>query len=59
MSSRWNYQIVEVKVQMFGKSVTERAQEELSRVGLHGWELVSAVQTNAADSLRLFLKKPA
>lgn len=59
MSSRWNYQIVEVKVQMFGKSVTERAQEELSRVGLQGWELVSAVQTNAADSLRLFLKKPA
>ena len=59
MSSRWNYQIVEVKVQMFGKSVTERAQEELSRVGLQGWDLVSAVQTNAADSLRLFLKKPA
>ena len=59
MSSRWNYQIVEVKVQMFGKTVTERAQEELARVGLQGWELVSAVQTNAADSLRLFLKKPA
>ena len=59
MSSRWNYQIVEVKVQMFGKSVGERAQEELSRLGAQGWDLVSAVQTNAADSLRLFLKKPA
>jgi hypothetical protein len=44
---------------MFGKSVTERAQEELNRLGAQGWELVSAVQTNAADSLRLFLKKPA
>ena len=59
MSSRWNYQIVEVKVQMFGKSVTERAQEELSRLGQQGWELVSAAQSEAADSLRLFLKKPA
>ena len=43
MSSRWNYQIVEVKVQMFGKSVTERAPEEHARVGVQGWELVSAV----------------
>ena len=56
MSSRWNYQVVEVKVQMFGKSVGERAQEELSRLGAQGWDLVSAVQTTAADSLRLFLK---
>ena len=59
MSSRWSYQVVEVKVQMFGKSVTERAQEELSRLGQQGWELVSAAQSEAADSLRLFLKKPA
>ena len=59
MSNRWSYQIVEIKVQMFGKSVTERAQEELARAGLQGWELVSAVQTNAADTLRLFMKKPA
>lgn len=59
MSSRWNYQVVEIKVQMFGKSVTDRAQEELTRVGLQGWELVNAVQSNPADSLRLFLKKPA
>ncbi len=59
MSTRWNHQIAEIKVQMFGKSVTERAQEELNRLGAQGWELVSAVQTNAADSLRLFLKKPA
>jgi hypothetical protein len=59
VSTRWNHQIAEIKVQMFGKSVTERAQEELNRLGAQGWELVSAVQTNAADSLRLFLKKPA
>ena len=59
MSNRWSYQIVEIKVQMFGKSVTERAQEELARAGQQGWELVSAVQSEAADTLRLFMKKPA
>lgn len=59
MSSRWNYQVVEVKLQMFGKSMTERAQEELSRLGQQGWELVNAAQSEAADSIRMFLKKPA
>ena len=59
MSSRWNYQVIEIRVQMFGKTVTDRAQEELARVGLQGWELVNAVQSSPADSLRLFLKKPA
>ena len=59
MSSRWSYQVIEMKVQLFGKSMTERAQEELGRLGQMGWELVSAVQSSTADSIRLFLKKPA
>ena len=59
MSTRWSYQIVEIDVQLFGKSQTERAQELLNRLGQQGWELVSSVQSSAADSIRLFLKKPA
>lgn len=59
MSQRWNYQVVEIQVQLFGKPMTERAQEELNRLGQLGWELVASVQSNAADSIRLFLKKPA
>lgn len=59
MSTRWNYHVAEVKVQLFGRSVTERVQEELTRLGQQGWELVSSVQSEAADSVRLFLKKPA
>lgn len=59
MTVRWNYQVVEIKRQIFGKSQTERAQEELSRLGQQGWELVSSVQSDPTDSLRLFLKKPA
>jgi hypothetical protein len=45
MSSRWSYQVIEVKV--------------LSRLGQQGWELVNATHAEAADSIRLFLKKPA
>jgi Domain of unknown function (DUF4177) len=59
MSSRWSYQAIEIKVQLFGKPMTERAQEELSRLGQQGWELVNATHAEAADSIRLFLKKPA
>jgi L-amino acid N-acyltransferase YncA len=58
MSTRWTYQVLEIKMQLFGKSMTERAQEELTRAGQLGWELVSSVQSHAADSIRLFLKKP-
>lgn len=59
MSTRWQYKVVEIKVNLFGANVTERAQTELDKLGAQGWELVSSVQTNAADTLRLFLKRPA
>ncbi|MGH8027320.1 MAG: DUF4177 domain-containing protein [Pseudoxanthomonas sp.] len=59
MSTRWSYNVVEIKLQLFGPKMTERAQEELNRLGAQGWELVSAVHSEAADSIRLFLKKPA
>lgn len=59
MSKRWSYQVIEIKVQLFGKSLTERAHEELNRLGQQSWELVSAAQSEAADSIRLFLKKEA
>lgn len=59
MSTRWTYHVVEIKLQLFGKSFTERTQEELVRLGNQGWELVNAVQSEAADSIRLFLKRPS
>lgn len=59
MSQRWNYQVIEIPMQMFGKSITERAQEELNRQGQLGWELVSSVPSSSAYCVRLFLKRPA
>lgn len=59
MSTRWSYQVSEIKVQMFGRSVTERVQEELTKLGQQGWELVSMSHAEAMDAVRLVLKKPA
>ena len=59
MSARWSYKAIEVKVQLFGKALTERAREALDRAGQQGWELVSAVPSKAMGSLQLFLKKEA
>lgn len=59
MSARWQYKVVEVPMKLFGGHMTERAQAELDKFGPQGWELVSVVQSNTADALRMFLKRPA
>lgn len=59
MSARWQYKVGEVPMKLFSARRTERAQDELDKLGPQGWELVSIVQSNAADTLRLFLKRAA
>lgn len=59
MSMRWQYRVVEIKVHLFGDSMSERAQAELDKLGAQGWELVSTTHSHATDMLRLFLKRPA
>ncbi|MCF7221104.1 DUF4177 domain-containing protein [Marilutibacter chinensis] len=58
MSSRWQHKVVEIAYKLFANH-TERVQQELDKHGQQGWELVAVVQSNAADSIRLFFKKPA
>jgi hypothetical protein len=48
---------VELRFQLFGGKLAERAQAELDKLGALGWELVSVVQASPADALRIFLKK--
>lgn len=57
MSGRWSYKVVELKVKLFGGSMTARVQQELDKLGPLGWELVSVVQASPVDALRLYLKK--
>jgi hypothetical protein len=56
-NDRWGYQVVEVKPSFLG-STREAAQERLQQLGLQGWELVSAIQSQRFAPVQLYLKKP-
>jgi hypothetical protein len=43
MSTRWQYQVVEIKPGMMGGFKTEVVQEALNQHGRLGWELVELV----------------
>ncbi|HZV23425.1 MAG TPA: DUF4177 domain-containing protein [Luteimonas sp.] len=56
-NDRWSYQVVEVKPSFLG-STRDAAQERLQQLGLQGWELVSAIQSQRFAPVQLYLKKP-
>lgn len=56
-TTRWQYKVVELPLKLFAGRLTDRAQAELDKLGPQGWELVSTVQSNSADALRMFFKK--
>jgi hypothetical protein len=41
MTRRWTYQVIEIKPGWTGRFKPEVVQNELNRLGLQGWELVS------------------
>lgn len=59
MSRRWQHKAVEVAFKIFGgkNSNTERAQAELDKMSAQGWELVSVVQADSTDPIRMFFKR--
>ena len=56
-SSRWTYQVIEIKPRFFGSMRTEDIQDRLNQLGLQGWELVNAIQSGPVYPIRLFMKK--
>lgn len=56
-SKRWQYQVIEVKPSMLGGVRTERIQEELSRAGAQGWELVNIAFSSALMPAILVFKR--
>jgi len=54
MSRRWQYRIHEIKAKFLGLKAVD-IEEELSRLGQQGWELVSVVQ--AGTLLRCYMKR--
>jgi len=58
MSTRWLHKVIEVPVKMFGGKVTQRAQEELDKLSVQGWQLVAVTQGSSVEPIRLYLKRP-
>ena len=55
-NDRWSYQVVEIKPTFFG-GTRDAAQERLTQLGLQGWQLVSAIQSQRFSPVQLYLKK--
>ncbi|KOQ69927.1 DUF4177 domain-containing protein [Stenotrophomonas maltophilia] len=59
MSTRWNYQTIEVKTSMMGVLKAEDVQAELTRQGELGWELVNIIIPAPMRPAMLVFKKQA
>ncbi|SEK79299.1 protein of unknown function [Pseudoxanthomonas sp. GM95] len=55
---RWSYQTVEVKPTLMGGLKTELIQEELTRHGNLGWELVNVIAAAPMTPVVLIFKRP-
>jgi len=55
---RWSYQTVEVKPALMGGLKTELIQEELTKHGNLGWELVNVIVPAPTLSVMLVFKRP-
>ena len=56
-NDRWTYQVVQVKPNFLG-STAAASQARLNQLGLLGWELVAAIQSQRFAPVQLYLKKP-
>lgn len=55
---RWSYLTVEVKPSLLGALKTELVQEELTKQGNQGWELVNLIVPAPAQPVVLVFKRP-
>lgn len=55
---RWSYLTVEVKPTLMGGLKTELVQEELTRHGNLGWELVNLITPTPGLPVVLIFKRP-
>jgi hypothetical protein len=60
MSTRWTYQVIELKPTFLGRLTPETMQAELNRQGALGWELVQVVHSGQPlQPARLVFKREA
>ena len=54
-TTRWAYQVVELKPSLWGILKTQEVQDKMNQLGQSGWELVSVFQSY---KVTLFFKRP-
>ena len=57
MSSRWSYQVIQVKPGTWGGFKTDAMQAELNRLGAQGWELVSIAMPDMVSPAMMVFKR--
>ncbi|MBD9368666.1 DUF4177 domain-containing protein [Xanthomonas sp. XNM01] len=58
MTQRWKYQVIEIKPGIMGGFRADTVQEELSRQGRLGWELVQVVANGPLVPMMMVFKQP-
>ena len=58
MSSRWQYQVLEIKPGMMGGFKQDVVQDALQRQGQSGWELLQVVSNGPLTALLAVFKRP-
>ena len=58
MSSRWQYQVLEIKPGMMAGFKQDVVQDALQRQGQSGWELVQVVSNGPLTALLAVFKRP-
>ncbi len=59
MSTRWQYQVIEIKPTLLGGFKAETVQETLAQHGRLGWELVEVVSPGPMMALLAIFKREA
>lgn len=59
MSTRWQYQVVEIKPSLMGSFKPEVVQEVLVRQGQLGWELVQVIAPGQMMAMLAVFKREA
>lgn len=57
MSTRWKYQIIEIKPGIMGGFKSDTVQEELTRQGNLGWELVQVIANGPLVPMMMVFKR--
>lgn len=55
--SQWEYKVVEIKPNLVGQLKAQVVQDELSKLGKLGWELVAFTQPPMSGALAIFKKE--